>query len=40
MASVNPVAQRTALGELGDEVLASLELIRVVNGQDVRVIEG
>ena len=34
-----PVAQRAAVHQLGHEVLPSLELVRIVHGEDVRMIE-
>ena len=34
-----PVAQRAAVHQLGDEVLTSLELVGVVHGEDVRMVQ-
>jgi hypothetical protein len=35
-----PVAERTAVDELGDQILAPLDFSGVEHGQDVRVIQG
>ena len=37
--SSRPLSQRAAIDELGDQILAALELARIVHGDDVRVIE-
>ena len=34
-----PVMQRSAVDELGDQVLSALELAYVVHGQDVRMVQ-
>ena len=35
----SPLAERAAIDELGDQILAALKITRVVNGEDVGMVE-
>ena len=38
-AGSDPVAQRAAVDQFGDQILTSIEFVSIVYGQDVRMIE-